>query len=39
MGLDVGDKTGVAISDPLLFTAQGLLKQLKRKQQKGYGRR
>ncbi|HSH35864.1 Holliday junction resolvase RuvX [Schnuerera sp.] len=25
MGLDVGDKTiGVAISDPLLFTAQGL---------------
>lgn len=34
MGLDVGDKTiGVAISDPLLFTAQGL-KTIKRESNK-----
>lgn len=34
MGLDVGDRTiGVAISDPLLFTAQGL-KTIKRESNK-----
>ncbi|MCF6460050.1 Holliday junction resolvase RuvX [Clostridium sp. Cult3] len=34
MGLDVGDKTiGVALSDPLMFTAQGL-KTIKRKSNK-----